>query len=138
MDNSLELAWSVNDTACIFLINTTNFTQNCIVEFKNPYTLKQLKDLQIFIKFFEWFQTVEYLLCFMANILTVTAVIKYEYLHNKPTNILILGLACADGVLGTLSVIKSRLRGYLLFFLYVNSQEQTVRNLLLNHDNRCS
>ena len=41
-----------------------------------------------------------YFLCFLGNILTLTAVIKFDNLHKKPTNILILSLAIADGLLG--------------------------------------
>ena len=104
MDNTSENLG--NDLMCTSSVNTTNLTRNCVNELKPPYTLKQLKDLHIFLVFFEWFQTVEYLLCFIANILTVTAVIKYENLHNKPTNILILGLACADGILGKLPYLR--------------------------------
>ena len=41
-----------------------------------------------------------FVLCFLGNLLTLTAVIKYDNLHEKPTNILILSLAIADGLLG--------------------------------------
>ena len=122
MEYSLELERLTTDATCAPLINTTNLTPNGLNEFESPYTLKQLKDLQIFIEFFEWFQTVEYLLCFLANILTVTAVIKYENLHNKPANILILALACADGVLGKLSVLLV----FFLLHLTYNYLEETI------------
>ena len=42
-----------------------------------------------------------YVLCLLANVLTLTAVIKYDNLHKKSTNILILSLAIADGLLGS-------------------------------------
>ena len=41
-----------------------------------------------------------YVLCFLVNLLTLTAVIKFDNLHRKPTNILIFNLAVADGILG--------------------------------------
>ena len=41
-----------------------------------------------------------YFLCFLGNLLTLSAVIKFDNLHKKPTNILILSLAIADGLLG--------------------------------------
>ena len=41
-----------------------------------------------------------YVTAFLANFLTIVAVVKYEKLHRKPTNILILSLSVADGLLG--------------------------------------
>ena len=41
-----------------------------------------------------------YFLCFLGNLLTLSAVVKFDNLHKKPTNILILSLAIADGLLG--------------------------------------
>ena len=43
---------------------------------------------------------VVYVTVFWANLLTIIAVVKYEKLHRKPTNILILSLSAADGLLG--------------------------------------
>ena len=43
---------------------------------------------------------VMYVTAFFANLLTIVAVVKYEKLHRKPTNILILSLSVADGLLG--------------------------------------
>ncbi len=36
----------------------------------------------------------------VVNVFTIVAIVKFEYLHNKPTNILILGLSAADACLG--------------------------------------
>ena len=41
-----------------------------------------------------------YVTALLANLLTIIAVVKYEKLHRKPTNILILSLSVADGLLG--------------------------------------
>ena len=41
-----------------------------------------------------------YILCFLVNLLTLAAVVKFENLHRKPTNILIFSLVVADGILG--------------------------------------
>ena len=49
---------------------------------------------------FEFIRAFEYFLCFWANSLTITAVATYDYLHKKSTNILILSLSIADGLLG--------------------------------------
>ena len=49
---------------------------------------------------FEYLQSVEFFICFLANVLTITAVLKFDYLHKKSTNILILSLSIADGLLG--------------------------------------
>ena len=46
---------------------------------------------------------VVYVAAFLGNLLTVIAVVKYEKLHRKPTNILILSLSVADSLLGKLS-----------------------------------
>ena len=40
-----------------------------------------------------------YVLILLGNLLTVSAVINVDNLHRKPTNILILSLAIADGLL---------------------------------------
>ena len=41
-----------------------------------------------------------YVTAFLTNLLTIVAVVKYEKLHRKRTNILILSLSVADGLLG--------------------------------------
>ena len=58
------------------------------------------KVLEWYSFIFEHIQALEYLVCFLANVLTISAVIKFDYLHKKPTNILILSLSVADGLLG--------------------------------------
>ena len=55
--------------------------------------------LVLFTTIFEYSQAFEYFLCFLANILTITAVATFNYLHKKSTNILILSLSVADGLL---------------------------------------
>ena len=44
-----------------------------------------------------------YIAAFLSNLFTIIAVVKYEKLHRKPTNILILSLSVADGLLGEYS-----------------------------------
>ena len=56
--------------------------------------------LELFTTISGYIQAFEYFLCFLANILTITAVAKFDYLHKKSTNILILSLSIADGLLG--------------------------------------
>ena len=55
---------------------------------------------QLFQFSFNFVHVVIYLLSFLGNLLTVTAVIKFDHLHKKPTNILIVSMAIADGLLG--------------------------------------
>ncbi len=54
-----------------------------------------------FLLAFHYIQCAEYLACFLANSLTIPAVIKFEKLNRKPTNLMILSLSIADGMLGT-------------------------------------
>ena len=102
MDNSSQLVELDLSVSCDLSDNFTipNSTIPCRKTIPSLYTLRQLRDVKIFIQFFEWFQSAEYFVCFIANILTIRAVIKYESLHCKASNILILGLACSDGILG--------------------------------------
>ena len=65
--------------------------------------------LQLFTTIFEYIQAFEYFLCFWANILTITAVATFNYLHKKSTNILILSLSIADGLLGKSCLSSSSL-----------------------------
>ena len=46
-----------------------------------------------------------FVLILLGNLLTLTAVVKFDNLHKKPTNILILSLAIADGLLGLYMLI---------------------------------
>ena len=55
---------------------------------------------RIFVLVMEYVGSVEYLICFIANIITITAVIKFDYLNRKSTNILILSLSVVDSLLG--------------------------------------
>ena len=55
---------------------------------------------EIFLYFMEFWGSLEYFICFLANLLTIMAVVKFDYLHRKATNILILSLSIADGLLG--------------------------------------
>ncbi len=59
-----------------------------------------LSKTELYVLSFEYIQSIEYMVCSLANILTIVAVIKFENLHNKSTNILILSLAIADSLLG--------------------------------------
>ena len=54
----------------------------------------------LYLLIFEYIQSFEYLICLLANVLTITAVVRFDYLHKKATNILILSLSIADGCLG--------------------------------------
>ena len=56
--------------------------------------------LEIFVYSFNFIQASMYLVCFLANLLTIIAVVKFEKLHKRSTNILILSLSVADGLLG--------------------------------------
>ena len=55
---------------------------------------------QYFEYSFNFVRITLYVLILLGNLLTLTAVIKFDNLHKKPTNILILSLAIADGLLG--------------------------------------
>ena len=64
-----------------------------------------------FFLIFEYVQSGIYLICFLANLITIIAVFKFDYLHRKSTNLLILSLSCADGIVGeslfTLTFLKA-------------------------------
>ena len=53
-----------------------------------------------FVLIFHYIQSAEYVFCLLANSLTIPAVIKFERLNRKPTNLLILSLSIADSLLG--------------------------------------
>ena len=55
---------------------------------------------QYFEYSFNFVRITLYVVILLGNLLTLTAVIKFDKLHKKPTNILILSLAIADGLLG--------------------------------------
>ena len=54
---------------------------------------------QYFEYSFNFVQITLYVCCFLVNLLTLTAVVKFDSLHKKPPNILIFSLAVADGLL---------------------------------------
>ena len=60
----------------------------------------KLSKTEIYLMTMDYIQSIEYFICFLANILTISAVIRFDYLHKKSTNILILSLSMADGLLG--------------------------------------
>ena len=80
----------------------TNLTQNIKINDTGLVASDKLTKTEIFILVFEYLGVVEYLVCFLANILTITAVVKFEYLHRKSINILILSLCIADSLLGNI------------------------------------
>ena len=51
-----------------------------------------------------YFSAAQYIICFLANALTIASVVKFDYLHKKSTNLLILSLSIADGLLGELFI----------------------------------
>ena len=55
---------------------------------------------ELYILVLEYILSFEFLICFLANLLTISAVAKFDYLHKKPTNIFILSLSVADGCVG--------------------------------------
>ena len=71
--------------------NTTN---------ENIISLQLSTKTEKFLYFMEFWGSFEYFICFLANVLTIMAVVKFDYLHRKATNILILSLSIADGLLG--------------------------------------
>ena len=63
-------------------------------------TVRKKSTLEIVAFYVSFPQSTIYVACFLANLLTITAVVRYENLHKKPTNIIILSLSVADGILG--------------------------------------
>ena len=55
---------------------------------------------ELYILVLEYILSFEFLVCFLANLLTIAAVVKFNYVHKKPTNILIVSLSVADGCVG--------------------------------------
>ena len=56
----------------------------------------------LFLTIMNYFSVPQYIVCFLGNALTITSVVKFDYLHKKSTNLLILSLSIADGLLGEL------------------------------------
>ena len=54
----------------------------------------------LFFLLMQYVETIEYIICFLVNALTIASVVKFDYLHKKSTNLLILSLSIADGLLG--------------------------------------
>ena len=73
-----------------------NYTEEDVIQPSVQFSTKTTN----FIFYMEFWGSFEYMICFLANILTITAVVKFDYLHRKATNILILSLSIADGLLG--------------------------------------
>ena len=78
------------------LASVSDFTSNETVFNKDIISTKTL----MFVLVMEYVGSVEYLVCFIANAITITAVTKFDYLNRKSTNILILNLSVADSLLG--------------------------------------
>ncbi len=60
----------------------------------------KLDHVTIFEKVYNYVRLIECFISFCGNCLTILAVMKFNYLNRKPHNILIVGLAFADGFLG--------------------------------------
>ena len=89
--------------------NTTK--QSVTMEMDNKTTLETLHrnfssgdpgmtNTELYILTLEYILCFEFLVCFLANLLTIASVVKFDYLHKKPTNILIVSLSVADGCVG--------------------------------------
>ncbi len=63
-------------------------------------TVHQDALLAKFLLVFSYVQSVVFIMSFLGNWLTITAVVRFAELHKKPTNILIASLAFADSLLG--------------------------------------
>ena len=62
---------------------------------------------ELYILVLEYVLSFEFLVCFLANLLTISAVAKFDYLHKKPTNILIVSFSVADGCVGKYTDLAS-------------------------------
>ena len=111
MDYSVSMEISTNctfnstfqdyDTSTAAYDDNLNSTEHIITSTEHSLILdNRIAALVLFTTIFEYIQAFEYFLCFLANILTITAVATFDYLHKKSTNILILSLSIADGLLG--------------------------------------
>ena len=111
MDYSVSLEISTNctfnstfqdyDTSTAAYDDNLNSTEHFFTSTERSLILdNRIAALVLFTTIFEFIQAFEYFMCFWANSLTITAVATYDYLHKKSTNILILSLSIADGLLG--------------------------------------
>ncbi len=65
-----------------------------------PLSFCDLESVLIWEQVYHYTRVLECLVGFGANALTILAVVKFQYLNRKPHNILIVGLALADSLLG--------------------------------------
>ena len=72
---------------------------------------------QYFQYSFDFIQVALYVLSFLGNLLTLTAVIKFDNLHRKPTNMLIFSLAVADSLLGLL--LRVEVMSFIFFLSFI-------------------
>ena len=111
MDYSVSMETSTNcifnstfqdyDTSTAAYDDNLNSTGHFITSTERSANIdKRIAALVLFTTIFEFVRAFEYFMCFWANSLTITAVATYDYLHKKSTNILILSLSIADGLLG--------------------------------------
>ena len=57
---------------------------------------------KLFVLVMKYVGGAQFFMCFLPNALTIASVVKFDYLHKKSTNLLILSLSIADGLLGEL------------------------------------
>ena len=57
---------------------------------------------KLFVLVMKYVGAAQFFMCFLPNALTIASVVKFDYLHKKSTNLLILSLSLADGLLGEL------------------------------------
>ena len=88
-----------NNTWNLSTMDPDNFIQRENISETGKYS----KKTEIFLLLMEYVGAMEYIICFLANALTIASVVKFDYLHKKSTNILILSLSVADGLLGKVS-----------------------------------
>ena len=89
---STNVSSFLQPTECIIFEGMENSTANSTDPNWTTY--------QYFEYSFSFVRITVYVLILLGNLLTLTAVVKFDNLHKKPTNILILSLAVADGLLG--------------------------------------
>ena len=89
------------------LETVTEITEENVTHLRKDNTYLSNNDTmtktELYLLVFEYLQSFEYVICFLVNLLTISAVVKFDYLHKKSTNILILCLSIADGCLGRVS-----------------------------------